>query len=86
MSAAEATLIAGAIGGVLGIVGVVVGLFAERLLQRIGAVRCVIEDDDWYVARGRSGGFVDERRLRAAFLNRKELPVTLWDVRVEFSK
>lgn len=76
----------GVVGGVLGIVGVAVGLFGERWVRRWGDVRCVIEDDDWYVARGRSGGVVDERRLRVAFLNRKELPVTLWDVRVEFSK
>jgi hypothetical protein len=42
----------GAVGGVLDIVGVAVGLFGERWVRRWGDVRCVIEDDDWYVARG----------------------------------
>jgi hypothetical protein len=89
MSAEEATLIAGAVGGVLGIVGavvgVMVGLFGERWLRRWGDVECRIEEGDWYVERGR-GGDVKERRLRVAFINRKELPVTLSDVRIEFSK
>jgi hypothetical protein len=70
MSDATATTV---IAGGLGIVGVVVGLIAERLLHRIGEVQCMIEEDGWRVERGRGGRAVEERRLRVAFLNRKEL-------------
>ena len=86
MSATTATLIAGVLGIVGAVVGVMVGLFGERWLRRWGEVECRIEKGDWYVERDRGGGVVKERRLRVAFLNRKELPVTLWGVRIEFSK
>jgi len=46
-------------------------------------VQCMIDEGDWCVERNR-GSAVVERRLRVAFINRKELPVTLWDMSVEF--
>ena len=79
----------GVVGGVLGVVGVVLGLFGERWVRRWGDVQCMIKEDDWYVPEGAypiGGDTPRERRLRVTFLNRKELPVTVWDMRVEFYK
>ena len=79
----------GVVGGVLGVVGVVLGLFGERWVRRWGDVQCMIKEDDWYVPEGAypiGGDTPRERRLRVTFLNRKELPVTVWDIRVEFYK
>jgi hypothetical protein len=75
----------GVVGGVLGIVGVVLGLLVQRFLQRTGAVQHRIGEGDWFVARSTSTE-VEERRLRVAFLNRKYVPVTVWGMRVEFSR
>jgi hypothetical protein len=69
--------------GVFTLLGVVVGLFGERWVRRLGRVWC--EVDAWYVARGR-GTTAEERRLQVTFLNGKDLDVTVWDMRVEFSK
>jgi hypothetical protein len=46
----------------------------------------VIGKDDWYVHRGAFNEPAEERRLKVTFLNRKELSVTVWDMRVEFSR
>ena len=43
MSATTATLISGIVAAIAGIAGVLIGLFADRLLQRQGKVRCVME-------------------------------------------
>jgi hypothetical protein len=89
MSDATATLIASGVGIVGVVVGVMVGLFGERWLRRWGDVECRIKEDDWYVPKGaypRGGDTPGERRLRATFTNGKELPVTVWDVRVDFYK
>jgi hypothetical protein len=75
----------GVVGGVLGIVGVVLGLLLQRFLQRTGAVRHRIGEGDWFVERS-TRAEVEERRLRVAFLNRKDVPVTVWGMRVEFSR
>jgi hypothetical protein len=69
--------------GVFTLLGVVVGLFGERWVRRLGRVWC--EVDAWYVARGR-GTTAEERRLQVTFLNGKDLDVTVWDMRVEFSR
>jgi|SRR5215217_6283134 len=71
------------------LLGVALGLFGERWVRTWGEVRCVIEEDDWYgliVSYSPEGGVPKERRLRVAFLNRKDLPVTVWDMHVEFYK
>jgi len=52
-------------------------------------VQCMIKEDDWYVPEGAypiGGDIPRERRLRVMFRNGKELPVTVWDMRVEFYK
>ena len=59
------------------------GLFGEPWLRSRGAVECVIGEDDWFVQRG-SSTEVEERTLRVAFLNHKDVPVAVWDMRVEF--
>jgi hypothetical protein len=48
----------------------------------------MIKEDDWYVPEGAypRSDIPSERRLRVTFRNGKELPVTVWDVRVEFCK
>ena len=79
----------GVVGRVLGIVGVAVGLFGERWVRRWGDVRCMMNEGDWYVPEGAYPLGSDtprERRVRVTFLNGKELPVTVWDMRVEFYK
>jgi len=75
------------VGGTL--LGVVLGLFGERWVRTWGEVRC---DMRWSVGRG-AGGVdspggveVQERQLQATFLNRKDVPVTVWDMRVELYK
>ena len=75
--------------GIFTLLGVAMGLFGERWVRTWGAVRC---DLDWWVAR--SAGSVDspggvevqERQLKATFSNRKDIPVTIWDMRVVFYK
>jgi hypothetical protein len=62
---------------------VALGLFGEPWLRSRGAVECVIGEDDWFVQRG-SSTEVEERTLRVAFLNHKDVPVAVWDMRVEF--
>ena len=76
-----------AVAGTL--LGVVVGLIGERLIRRIGRVRCVIGDGDWsghMVEYRPDGSMPKERHLQVAFVNGKELPVTIWEMGVEFYK
>jgi hypothetical protein len=69
------------------LLGVVVGLFGERWVRTWGKVRC---DILWRPSM--SSGSVDspggvevlERRLEATFLNRKDVPVTVWEMRMVF--
>jgi hypothetical protein len=75
------------ITGVFTLMGVVVGLLGERWVRTWGEVQCKI---DWWSTRG-AGGLdspggvqVQERQLRVTFLNRKDVPVTVWDMRVVF--
>jgi hypothetical protein len=74
------------ITGIFTLLGVSVGLFGERLVRRLGGVRCSI--DSWFIQRGGArpdgGTTAEERRLQVTFLNRKELPVTVLDMRVVF--
>ena len=89
-SATEAAIIGGiaggAAGGIFTVVGVLLGLFGERLVRRAGEVRCTV--DNWYPQQTgpRPGGGATslERRLQVTFLNRKEIPITVWEMRVDF--
>jgi hypothetical protein len=79
--------IAGAVVDAL--VGAAVGLFGERWVRRWGDVQCIISEDGWYIpehAYPIGGEIPRERRLRVTFKNGKELPVTVWDMHVEFCK
>ena len=86
MTSAIVTGVFGVVGTLL---GVVLGLFGERWVRTWGEVRCDIR---WSV--GGSAGSVDspggvevqERQLQATFLNRKDVPVTIWGMRVDFYK
>jgi hypothetical protein len=75
--------------GIFTLLGVAMGLFGERWVRTWGAVRC---DLVWWVARSTGsvdspGGVeVQERQLKATFSNRKDIPVTIWDMRVVFYK
>jgi hypothetical protein len=75
--------------GIFTLLGVAMGLFGERWVRTWGKVRC---DVDWGVARSASSvdspGSVEvqERQLKATFSNRKDIPVTIWDMRVVFYK
>jgi hypothetical protein len=90
--AAQAAIIGGIAGGLVGgiftLLGVVVGLFGERWVRRVGEVRCTV--DKWYPQqtgpRPGGGATAQERRLQVTFLNRKEMPVIVWEMRVEFYK
>lgn len=90
--ATEAAIIGGiaggAAGGIFTVVGVLLGLFGERLVRRAGEVRCTV--DKWYPQqtgpRPSGGATAYERRLQVTFLNRKDLPVTVWKMGVEFYK
>jgi hypothetical protein len=63
------------------------GLFGERWVRTWGEVRC---DLRWLNTRGAGsvdspGGVeVQERQLEVTFLNRKDVPVTVWEMRVVF--
>jgi hypothetical protein len=93
MTTAEATLYGAILAGVFGIfgtlLGVVLGLFGERWVRTRGKVRCDIR---WRNTRGAGGpgspgGFeVQQRQLEATFLNYKDVPVTVWEMRVDFYK
>jgi hypothetical protein len=80
----------GVIGGLLGILGALLGVAWERWVRSWGKVLCAI--DDWkvnktVVAASRPDGIdVEERRLQVTFLNRKDVPVTVWDMQVVFYK
>ena len=75
--------------GIFTLLGVVVGLFGERWVRTWGKVEC---KTDWQPVRGEvspdSPGGVRflERQLKVTFLNRKDVPVTVWDMRVVFYK
>jgi hypothetical protein len=77
----------GVVGGVFSVLGVVLGLFGQRWVRSRGEVLCTI---DWRAVRSgvnvsRSDGVdVYERRLQITFLNRKDLPVTVSEMRVVF--
>lgn len=74
-------------GGVLGIAGVVVGLFGERWVRTRGKVQCDIRWRNGKDTPDKLAGLeVQERQLEATFLNYKDVPVTVWDLRVEFYK
>lgn len=77
--------------GVFSIVGTILGgtlgLVGERLVRKIGKVECKI--DNYWIQQGAArsgGGTAEERRLQVTLLNRKELPVTVTDMRVVFYK
>jgi hypothetical protein len=82
-------IIAGVFGIVGTLLGVALGLFGERWVRRWGAVQC---DMRWLNTRGAGsvdspGGVeVQERQLELTFFNRKDVPVTVWEMRVEFYK
>jgi hypothetical protein len=79
--------IAGTVAGAL--LGALAGLFGARWVRTWGEVRCEIE---WWPTRGTtnasrpSGNQFLERQLKATFLNRKDVPVTIWDIQVVFYK
>lgn len=64
-------------GGTL--LGTLLGLFGERLVRRIGEVRCDVDSWDFPDI-----DHSDRRDLQVTFLNRKEVPVTVRDMRVNF--
>jgi hypothetical protein len=68
--------------GVFSLLGVLVGLFGERLVRRIGNVRC--KKDSWKLQAG--NGIAEERYLQVTFVNRKEVPVTVMEMQVLFYK
>lgn len=82
------------IGGTLGIVGIFLGLFTERYLQRRGKVRCV--PNGWQLTfRGPDGeggiGLVERSASTSArysfavtFFNEKDVDTGLRDICVEF--
>jgi hypothetical protein len=80
-------LAAGFFGIAGAVVGALLGLFSERWVRTWGKVLCEIE---WKVVQG--GGnvvrrnVVGERQLKATFLNRKDVPVTVWAMWVVFYK
>jgi hypothetical protein len=80
------TLAAGVFGIAGAVVGTLLGLFGERWARTLGKVRCEIK---WLSARGagsRPNVEVQERQLEVTFLNRKDVPVTVWDMQVVFYK
>lgn len=89
--AAQAAIIGGIAGGVVGgiftLLGVVTGLFGERWVRSRGEVRCEI---DWSTGLGAAtpegGTQVWDRLLELTFLNRKDVPVTVWAMEVVFYK
>lgn len=87
---AQAAVIGGIAGGVAGgvftLLGVLFGLFGERWVRRWGRVHC---DTHWRVQRTKfrpDDALVLERRLDILFLNRKDVDVTVVEMRVEFYK
>ena len=70
------------------VIGVALGLFGERWLRTWGAVECKVAA--WRpqrtAAHAGGGTTVEERWLEVMFLNQKDLPVTVLDMRVEFFK
>jgi hypothetical protein len=83
LSAAE---IVGLIATVLvGLTGVVVGPFVKRYVRTMGKVQCNVVS--WHPQRSAyspGGNIVEERRLQVRFVNGKDLPVTVSEMRVEF--
>jgi hypothetical protein len=60
------------------LLGVVAGLFGERWVRSWGEVRCEIAD--WRINVGTSAG-PEESQLEVRFLNEKELPIVVWELR-----
>src|SRR4051812_23298581 len=81
--------IAGGFGVFGTLLGVALGLFGERWVRTRGKVRCDIR---WWASLRKElvdapGGLeVTERRLETTFLNRKDVPVTVWEMGVTFYK
>ncbi|MDP8952670.1 MAG: hypothetical protein M3N18_10625 [Actinomycetota bacterium] len=65
------------------LLGVAAGLFGERWVRSRREVRCQI--DNWRINVGTSVG-PEESHLEVKFLNEKELPVVVWEARIEFYK
>jgi len=73
----------------VGVFGALSGVVLERRVRHWGEVRCVIGDEGWSVARSASrpdGSIVEERHLKVLFMNAKDLPVSVLDMRVVFYK
>jgi hypothetical protein len=69
------------------LLGVVIGLAGERLVRRMGKVECRIDRNAHAATRHEDGSLtVNSRRIEVTLLNRKELPVTVTDMRVVFYK
>jgi hypothetical protein len=95
----EAAIIGGISGGLVGgiftVIGGVVVLFWERRVRARGEVECLIGDEDnkhdWSAESSEfsaqhNRNIVLERRLEVLFLNGKDLPVTVLDMKVRFYK
>ena len=75
------------IGIVIALITLLVGPFVMRYVRTLGEVQCTV--DFWYPQRTGStpgGSVAAERRLQVTFSNRKEVPVTVSEMRVEFYK
>jgi hypothetical protein len=79
----EPTIAVGVFSIVGALLGVVAGLFGERLVRRVGKVRCEIAG--WRRVVG-TPEEPEERSLEVTFWNEKEIPVAVWEMRVDFYK
>jgi hypothetical protein len=72
---------------VLGLIVLLVGPFVTRYVRALGKVQCTV--DFWYPQRigfSPGGSVAEKRRLQVTFSNRKDVPVTVSEMRVEFYK
>jgi hypothetical protein len=72
---------------VLGLIVLLVGPFVTHYVRALGKVQCTV--DFWYPQRvgfRPSGSVAEERRLQVTFSNRKDVSVTVSEMRVEFFK
>jgi hypothetical protein len=75
------------IGFVIVLIGWLVGPLVMRFVRTLGKVQCTV--DSWRPTRtaySPGGDVAEERRLQVSFSNRKEVPVTVSEMRVEFYK